>query len=65
MGAEQIAGLILAGLNSLQQLAQLQATVAARGTPATLDELKALRAADLSVRDQLEAAIAAHPDAAA
>lgn len=58
--ADTLANLLTQALAAASQYAALQKAAADRGTPLTLDDLKGLRVADGVVRDDLEAAIAAH-----
>ena len=58
--AALLVSLILQGLAAVQAMVELQAKARAEGRDVTADELAALRAADLSVRADLDAAIAVH-----
>lgn len=55
-----LAQLILGGLASIQSMVELQARARAEGRDVTAEELAALRAVDLRVKADLDAAIAAH-----
>lgn len=58
--ADLLASLILQGLASVQAMVELQTKARADGRDVTADELAALRSADMAVRADLDAAIAAH-----
>jgi aryl carrier-like protein len=58
--ADLLASLILQGLASVQAMVELQTKARAEGRDVTADELAALRSADMAVRADLDAAIAAH-----
>lgn len=58
--ADLLASLILQGLASAQAMVELQTKARAEGRDVTADELAALRSADMAVRADLDAAIAAH-----
>lgn len=58
--ADLLASLILQGLVSVQAMVELQTKARSEGRDVTADELAALRSADMAVRADLDAAIAAH-----
>ena len=58
--ADLLVSLILQGLASVQAMVELQTKARAEGRDVTADELAALRSADMAVRADLDAAIAAH-----